>query len=644
TPPPSNSSLTFSNSPAADPSGLVAGQITSVIIRVGITPNSKLIASSVSLLKVNSQNQVIDTLDILYDDGDLDHGDEIIGDGIFSTKHTFNESSTGTIYLKITAMTHETGGDAAAFTPTFTISVVSNISDETFNANLAVQDEGSNKFDSLKSVLGDETQAKIQTLNWVKEQSGVSSADTNTEGDVIQVLYGSGIKGSILLYAPGLRGSSAGQNRQINPPVPPSLQTRGTLDLSQLNRPASSYADEDTIGSTSVLIYDAFYTGFSPHDEGDTLVGIFNQSKCPKFNVTRFKDADCTVEKVKTFSQYGTVYLITHGSIVDGQVQFLTGEVASLLSKAYYIVDLGLGRIGLASVGGKSYFAVFPSFITNHTGTYPKSLLFSASCFSGANQTMSNAFTNKGTLTYLGYTKSVSSSFCVTNAISFFGKLVAEVKKTGESFTAGQVDPSPPNAVWVMFGSAKAIYGSDFVNGDFETGSLQGWTKDGDGRVISQLVSITPTQGSFMGIISTGLGYTTSSGSISQSFCIPAGKTTLSFKYDFLSEEFKKYCGDVFQDYFQVTIDSGGSPVTLLNKRIDDLCGEVTQAEGIHFDQPLPEPGDTTEDGVWMTGWTTVTINVTAYAGKPVTLTFVCGDVKDSEWDTAVLLDEIKIY
>jgi hypothetical protein len=642
--PPSNSSLTFNTSPTADPSGLVAGEMDTVIIRVGITPNSKLISSSVTLLKVNSQNQVLDTLDYLYDDGDLNHGDEIIGDGIFSTKHTFSEASPGTIYLQITALTHETGGDAAAYTPAFTISVVSNISDQTFNSNLAVQGEGSKKFDSLAAVVGEEN-AKIQTLNWVKEQSGVTSADTNADGDAIQVLYGSGIQGSILLYASGFRGTSSGRNRRMHPQVPPSMQTRGTLDLSQLNRPVSSFADEDTIGSTSVLIYDAFYTGFSPDDEGDTLVGIFNQSKCPKFNVTRFKDANCTVEMVKTFSQYGTVYLITHGAIVDGQVEFLTGEVATLLGKAYYVVDLALGRIGMASVGGKSYFAIFPSFITSHTGTYPKSLLFSASCFSGANQTMSDAFTNKGTLTYLGYTKSVSSSFCLTNAISFFTKLVAEGKKTGESFTAGQVDPNPPNAVWVMFGSAKAIYGSSFVNGDFETGSLLGWTKDGDGRVISQLVSITPTQGSFMGIISTGLGYTVESGSISQSFCIPLGKTTLSFKYDFLSEEFKKYCGTEYQDFFKVTIDSGGSPTTLLYKNIDDLCGSVVQAQGIHFDQPEPDPDDpdAIEDGVWMTGWTPVTLNISAYAGKSVTITFACGDIGDSIFDTAVLLDEIKI-
>jgi hypothetical protein len=147
-----------------------------------------------------------------------------------------------------------------------------------------------------------------------------------------------------------------------------------------------------------------------------------------------------------------------------------------------------------------------------------------------------------------------------------------------------------------------------------------------------------------MGIISTGLGFTTSSGSISQSICIPAGKTTLSFKYNFLSEEFKKYCNSSYQDYFAVSIDSGNGSVTLFSKNIDDLCGDVTEAEGIHFDQPPPDPEDPdpTEDGVWMTDWTTVTLDISAYAGKSVTITFACGDVGDSVFDTAVLLDEIK--
>lgn len=257
---------------------------------------------------------------------------------------------------------------------------------------------------------------------------------------------------------------------------------------------------------------------------------------------------------------------------------------------------------------------------------------------------MSNAFRNKGVLTYFGFSLSVGGVFARTSGTGIFNKMINEQKKTGEAFTPGQTDPTGMHAEFKMFGSSNARYVSDLVNGNFETGNLQGWTKDGDGRVISQLVFITPIEGNFMGIISTGLGFTTESGSISQGICIPAGKTTLSFKYDFLSEEFMKYVGTLYQDYFKVIIKTKDSEDQLFYKKIDDLQDEVTQAVGIHFDQPLWEPGDTTEDGVWMTGWTTVTLDVSAYAGKPVTLTFACGDVGDSIFDTAVLLDEIKIY
>ncbi len=634
--PPSNSSLTFSTSPSADPSGLIVGQDTSIIIRVGITPNSKLVTSSVTLLKVNSQNQVIETLNTLYDDGDLTHGDEIIGDGIFSTKQHFQETSAGTVYLRIKATTAETGGNADAYTSTFTVTVVANISDEAFNANVAVQDEGSNKFDSLKSALGDETQAKIQTLNWVKGQSGVSSADTTVYGDAISVHYSSGIKGIILLYPEGRKGSASGSSRQKHSPVIPSLQTRGTLNLTNA-RLAYSEANDDTIGGTSVLIYDAFNQQFPV--EGDNADSIFMKSKCPKFTVTHIKNAECTVEKVKTFSQYGTIYISTHGNVSDGQVEFLTGEIATQDRKDEYVIELTINELGLGTVSGKSYFTIFPLFIDLESGTFGKSLVFNSSCYSGNNQTMSDAFRNKGVLTYFGFTLSVGTGFAKTCATGVFDKMINQQKKTGEAFTPGLTDPDPPPAEFKMYGSVNAHYVSDFVNGDFETGSLQGWTKEGDGRVISQLVFIDPTQGSYMGIISTGLGYTTSSGSISQSICIPVGKTTLSFKYNFLSEEFKKFCNSYYQDYFAVSIDSGNGSVTLFSKNIDDLCGEVTHAEGIHFDI---SDTITTEDGVWMTGWTTVTLDISAYAGKSVTVVFACGDIGDSIFDTAVLLDEIK--
>jgi hypothetical protein len=44
-----------------------------------------------------------------------------------------------------------------------------------------------------------------------------------------------------------------------------------------------------------------------------------------------------------------------------------------------------------------------------------------------------------------------------------------------------------------------------------------------------------------------------------------------------------------------------------------------------------------------MTDWQTSTYDITPYRGKIVTLSLEAGDVGDSIYDTAILLDEISI-
>jgi hypothetical protein len=45
-----------------------------------------------------------------------------------------------------------------------------------------------------------------------------------------------------------------------------------------------------------------------------------------------------------------------------------------------------------------------------------------------------------------------------------------------------------------------------------------------------------------------------------------------------------------------------------------------------------------------MTDWQTITFDVSAYQGKRITLILAAGDVGDSIYDTAIILDEISIY
>jgi len=153
--------------------------------------------------------------------------------------------------------------------------------------------------------------------------------------------------------------------------------------------------------------------------------------------------------------------------------------------------------------------------------------------------------------------------------------------------------------------------------------------------VITQLGSQKPTQGSYMGIVSTGLGYTEKYGRISQSFKV-TNENRLSIKWNFLSEEFMEYVGSVFQDYLKITISDGTTTTTLFSEAIDGFASQynlVRVSPTIVFDR----------GGVYMTGWQTSTFDISQYKGKTVTLTIETGDIGDSIYDSATLLDDITL-
>jgi len=176
------------------------------------------------------------------------------------------------------------------------------------------------------------------------------------------------------------------------------------------------------------------------------------------------------------------------------------------------------------------------------------------------------------------------------------------------------------------------------INGDFEYGNLNGWTVSGDGRVITKLGPLTPTQGNYMGIISTGLGYTTDYGSIWQTFNV-TNETTLHFKWNFLSEEFMEYVGSQYQDYFKVTIMCGDESEVIFEKNVDIFAANYPVSSNLVSPEIVFD-----KNGVYMTGWQTSTIDISKYQGKTITLLFESGDVGDSIYDSVTLLDEISVY
>jgi hypothetical protein len=248
-----------------------------------------------------------------------------------------------------------------------------------------------------------------------------------------------------------------------------------------------------------------------------------------------------------------------------------------------------------------------------------------------------NAFTGKGAKTYLGFSKIVGSDFARNMCTQFFQKLMGQNKTTGESFTSGQSDPNFEHAVFEMLGSDDMYFPMDLINGDFEMGNMTGWTRYGDGRVITQLGFLDADQGSYMGIISTGLGYTEASGSIAQSFRVGPNESTLSIRWNFLSEEFMEYVGSIYQDtYIIKVVDSLDVTHYIVSETVDSFAANYSLSSvspDIVFDQ----------EGVYMTGWQTSTFDLTPYRGQILRLVISVGDVGDSAYDSAALLDDIKV-
>jgi len=223
--------------------------------------------------------------------------------------------------------------------------------------------------------------------------------------------------------------------------------------------------------------------------------------------------------------------------------------------------------------------------------------------------------------------------------VSLFSKLL-EGQSLAQAFTPGQQDGQDPPSTFTLGGDdAMSLATGPIVNRSFEVqsgflASVAGFTVAGDGRIIGNLGITTPTDGVRMALVSTGLGLTTQSGSFSQEVCLPPlppGKTTMKIEYDwnFFSEEFLEYCGSQYQDFFQVSFGD----TVLQSTKVDDICDDSLIHDDIAFDK-----GD-----VWRTGWRTQSVDITALAGTTATLTFAAGDVGDSIYDTAILVDNARI-
>lgn len=234
------------------------------------------------------------------------------------------------------------------------------------------------------------------------------------------------------------------------------------------------------------------------------------------------------------------------------------------------------------------------------------------------------------------------------SAIEAFDGTVAIVGENDESY-----DHNGHIAYPDYYGDGSYIFSMGTVqNASFEYfGSVYGpvnyqniynWSYTGDVKPISNLTSsIMPTDGDYMAMITTGIGsgessyYASSEGSImTQTFRLPENATNVYFDVNMVSEEPMEWLGSRYDDSFEVLLiytETGYERVVYTNS--------INTAE---WDTSVNTNFDGGDNTVYQTGWETVCIDVSAYAGMRVSLVFVVYDVGDSAYDTAVLIDNIR--
>jgi len=196
---------------------------------------------------------------------------------------------------------------------------------------------------------------------------------------------------------------------------------------------------------------------------------------------------------------------------------------------------------------------------------------------------------------------------------------------------------------WYQSGPNEGIYVADSPWSDwcyvsaaggnlgFEYGDLTGWYDDGDCRVVTSQGNATPREGSYMGIITSGSGAVDNKYShIYVPLQIPYANAYVSFRWNFLSNEYPQYVGTEYNDIFTVYVSNQQGQWDLV----------VVSSDVNSADWSSSSSGYNGE-----TGWRYNSFNASNYGspGQYVWVLFRVMDVGDTVVDSASLIDSLQI-
>ncbi len=540
---------------------------------------------------------------VMNDDGNLYHGDDIGGDDIFSIYLPVGAAQEEQLHYQAVLKTDE----GYVSSQVVTIKIVQRSTAEERSRYVQFREH-------LQAQAGNPTAAII---DWLQEQPDIASAGISPNGGSIWYKTEQGLTGGLLTSEAGTKGALTGQVADAS----------AVLD--------TVVNDQDSnIASANVLIVSPFAAKGLSSKAYDDLAETFRDTL--QFNVSHLKNDAANVEAFKELSRYGVVVFDTHGELVGSESEamqvILTGEKVTAANLAEYEADLQAGL--LIDVNG--YYAITPAFIAMYNQSLPNSLIYNGSCLSMNDDQFANAFLSLGARSYLGYTDYIKVADDQTIVTQFFQALIKKQQAVGEAYNAISESALAGSSMFKLVGSGDLMLQTQFFSTSFEEGKVEYWTSEGDVRVVSKLGSIYPTHGEYMALMSTGVGAVENvNSSIRQTVEIPEGVKSITMDYNLISEEPMEWVDSEYDDHFKVTlIDPSNQSETV-------AMHTISQSDW-HADPDINlDGGDST---AYMTGWRSVSADVSDFAGiGAVQIQIEVVDEGDSEYDTVVLLDNVKV-
>lgn len=609
-------------------------------ITVAITITEGRGNETVELWQTDNNGVLLQQVASLKDDGNAEAGDYLKGDGIYHGKFTVTPVENGKSYYQAVYNSQKS--------EIITTYNVPELTDSSLDAASAQADTAKSVYDNAIAGGSDPQGAQAAVQAMLANESNIlqyGKADDN---------YGSWwvtSEGIVVVHDPLTEGGDVrGSSNRIAARVQ-AQQLRGRTPLLPRNEPALNYKTlhlssataDKRVGSGDALLLEVYSFGGNENSHIESALTNYGM------NVTAVSEGNVTLDNFKQLSKYGVLSVVSHGasyfgtlkSILFGLITWWDEEwgqlnvggwptISTPLVKTNVMkADIAAGRLAVSSSGKVS---ILPAFILHYNNNLPDSIVWMGICQGAYNDNLGNAFTVRGASAFFSFSDSVQSPFAQNHGEGLFDHLTQD-KTAGTYAGIGQNDgdSNPAELRLIGDGNIKLIDPALLKNGDFESGTLNSWNPAGDVRVIQKLQALNAPQGTYMATLTTGVGAESDSTStLNQKIKPSTEKHLLKFQYDFVSEEPLEWVNSSYDDRFELVVD--GTNTTLLEN--------VNNAEWKLLGGDYFQGGDET---TYHTGWKERTIDLSNYIGSLVEIKFIVSDVGDSIYDSAALIDNIRL-